>query len=139
MGAMERYIFGTSVQTVTDVEPHAGLVDHTPPEYSTYAYPVGKRWERTYPAPATPLTEYAGKTPPPSYTKLWKAPPSVYKGSMDGLMLLLPPPLLRVADAGRYPRSTEGQGDGSCSRRHRNKDSLPPVRCSQCTTATTFL
>merc|ERR1719305_511206 len=62
--SLERYIFGTTIQTLDDVEPHAGQVDHTPPEYSAYSYPAGKSWPTNYPAPATPLQ--------PTKEKLWE-------------------------------------------------------------------
>merc|ERR1719321_1423532 len=47
--SLERYIFGTTIQTLDDVEPHAGQVDHAPPEYSAYSYPVGKTWPKNFP------------------------------------------------------------------------------------------
>merc|ERR1712023_105147 len=80
--SLERYIFGYPVTTITDIEPHAGQVDHTPPEYSAYAYPVGKAWPSSYPAPETPVQ--------PVKAEVLQRPAAVM--SMDRLMLLLPPP-----------------------------------------------
>merc|ERR1719436_488646 len=49
--AIQQYILGAPVDTVTDVDPFAGQVEAGgPPEYSSYAYPLGSdHWPATYP------------------------------------------------------------------------------------------
>ncbi|CAE7945602.1 SDR1, partial [Symbiodinium sp. KB8] len=50
---VERYILGTDVLTISDVEPTAGQVEGGgPPNYSAYAYPLDSAtWPTNYPVP----------------------------------------------------------------------------------------
>eukprot|EP00405_Crypthecodinium_cohnii_P055166 CAMPEP_0206618266 /NCGR_PEP_ID=MMETSP0325_2-20121206/60134_1 /ASSEMBLY_ACC=CAM_ASM_000347 /TAXON_ID=2866 /ORGANISM="Crypthecodinium cohnii, Strain Seligo" /LENGTH=179 /DNA_ID=CAMNT_0054140419 /DNA_START=111 /DNA_END=650 /DNA_ORIENTATION=+ len=51
---IERYILGTEVETISDVEPTAGIIEGGhPPEYSAFPYPLGHdKWPTNYPVPA---------------------------------------------------------------------------------------
>eukprot|EP00928_Gymnodinium_smaydae_P030369 TRINITY_DN22615_c0_g2_i1.p1 TRINITY_DN22615_c0_g2~~TRINITY_DN22615_c0_g2_i1.p1 ORF type:complete len:189 (-),score=25.02 TRINITY_DN22615_c0_g2_i1:53-562(-) len=75
--AVQRYILGTPVLTVNDIEPTAGQVEAGgPPEYSAYPYPLGSdKWPKQYPvlpglasAPASSLF-----LPPPPQPERWRA------------------------------------------------------------------
>mmetsp|Transcript_56340 Transcript_56340/g.121414 ORF Transcript_56340/g.121414 Transcript_56340/m.121414 type:complete len:167 (+) Transcript_56340:152-652(+) len=53
---VERYILGTDVTTINDVDPAAGQIEGGgPPEYSSFPYPLGsEEWPANYPVPEPP-------------------------------------------------------------------------------------
>merc|ERR1712008_311553 len=78
--SVSRYILGTSVTTIDDVDPYAGQIEHTPPEYSSYAYPTGMSWS-TYPAPVTRPSKIKRES---------EEIPAAIEASLGGPLLLLP-------------------------------------------------
>ncbi|CAE7566478.1 SDR1 [Symbiodinium natans] len=56
---VERYILGTDVLTISDVEPTAGQIEGGgPPNYSAYAYPLNSEsWPTNYPVPEPPTLD----------------------------------------------------------------------------------
>merc|ERR1712129_512539 len=106
---MERYIFTTDIQTISDIDPTAGQVQGGgPAEYSAFPYPLGfDKWPTSYPVPSPrSLNELGLKKPRFPKTELEPREAGVgCSGLVDALALPQPLPPLRSCPKAENSRS----------------------------------
>merc|ERR1712151_736640 len=84
---VERYVLGTEVNTISDIEPTAGQVEGGgPAEYASFPYPLGSEtWPTNYPVGVPEAEDF------PSEAPLGTFPEKITEEAMPLPLLVAPP------------------------------------------------